>query len=75
MKIFKDKERNIYRFLAILGILCVIVLTKKIVTSFNDQQSFRSVSRKPFKNISDKTEALNNAYGIIEDISSKLSSS
>lgn len=69
-KIF-DQEKTLYRLLAIIGIICVCFLINKVVNSLNDEQSFRSVSHKPFKYVSDKDDALNAAYSILENVSSE----
>ena len=66
-----DQEKTIYRVLVIAGIICVCFLINKIANSLNDEQSFRSVSHKPFKTVSDKEDALNSAYSIIENVSSE----
>ena len=63
-------EVLIYKLLVLLGIFCVCFLTYKIYTSLNEEQSFRSVSRKPYKTVTDKEDVLNSAYSIIENASS-----
>ena len=68
-KIF-NCEKTIFRLIIIFSIFCVAVLVHKIIFSLNDVQSFRSVSHKPYKNVSDKEDALYNAYSIIDEVSS-----
>ena len=63
-------EKYTYRVLIIFGIFILSFLVYKIFVSLNDNDTFRSVSRKPYKTISDKEDALNNAYGIISELSS-----
>ena len=67
-KVF-NKEKTIYRLLIIIAIACLLFLGFKVASSLNDEQSFRSVSHKPYKTISDKDDALHSAYGIIDDVS------
>lgn len=55
-------------FLAIIFVFCFVIVITKVVSSLNDQDSFHSVSLKEYKYISDKTEALNNAYSIVSDV-------
>ena len=68
-KVF-NKEKTIYRLLIIVAIACLLFLGFKIANSLNDEQSFRSISHKPYKVISDKDDALHSAYGIIDDVTS-----
>ena len=68
-KVF-NKEKTIYRLLIIVAIACLLFLSFKIANSLNDEQSFRSISHKPYKVISDKDDALHSAYGIIDDVTS-----
>lgn len=56
-------------FLAIIFVLCIGIVIAKVATSLNDQDSFHSVSLKEYKYVSDKTEALNNAYSMLNDVS------
>ena len=67
-KVF-NKEKTIYRLLIIIAIACLLFLGFKVASSLNDEQSFRSVSHKPYKIISDKDDALHSAYGIIDEVS------
>ena len=68
-KVF-NREKTIYRLLIIIVIACLLFLGYKIASSLNDEQSFRSISHKPYKVNSDKDDALNSAYEIIDDVSS-----
>lgn len=63
-----DREKCIYRLLILCGIFLLIFLGYKMVNNINDEQSFMGVSRKPYKNVSDKDDALNTAYSIINDV-------
>ena len=67
-KVF-NKEVFIYRLLTILFLICLVFVCFKIFTSMIDERSFRAVSHKPYKNISDKEEALFSAYDIINKVS------
>lgn len=66
-----DKEKFIYKLLSIVFVLLVCFLVFKVATSFNDVDSFKSVSKKPFKSVSDKQEALNQAYDNIAKVNSE----
>lgn len=61
-------EKWIYRFLIIATIFCFVYLIKKVYSSLDDEQSFKSVSHKPYKDLSDKEEALNVAYDMIDGV-------
>lgn len=69
-----SREKIIYRLLIIFGIFCISLLIYKVFNHIDDEKSFRTVSRKPYKDISDKNEALNSAFEIIDGASSENSS-
>ena len=73
MKSNKDKNYNSVGVTAkafyIVCIVFAIMIIVKLVSSINDQQSFRSVSLKPAKITSDKTEALHLSYENISNLS------
>lgn len=70
-----EKSFNLERFCKVLviliGIICLIIACVKIKKSLNDLDSFHSVSLKASKDISNKNDAMNNAYGIINDLNNK----
>ena len=68
--IYFNKEKFIYKLLLIVLVFIFCFLTYKIATSFNDADSFVAVSKKPFKYVSDKKEALNKAYENISKVNS-----
>ena len=68
LKIF-NKEKIIYRLLFLIAIFVFAFLIVKVAKNANEIETFRTVSKKPFKEVSNKEEALKNAYGEIEKAS------
>ncbi len=68
IKVF-NKETLIYRLLILISIFVFAFLIDKIVRNANELETFRTVSKKPFKVVSNKEEALKNAYGEMEKAS------
>ena len=63
-----NKEKFIYRLIIIIAIFISIFLVYKVVVELNDEDTFRAVSRKPYKNVSDKVDALNLALSRVGDV-------
>ena len=64
-----DKDELIYKLLILIAVIIFGFLVFKVVDNFGDVDTFKTVSKKPFKEVSNKEEALNLAYSGIENVS------
>ena len=71
---FFNKEKFIYKLLFIISIFVFAFLIIRIISSSGEVDNFKSVSKKPYKTVSDKKDALNIAYNNIDKASSDNSS-
>lgn len=71
--IFKnfDKEKLIYRVIALAFIAAVCFVVFKNLNAIDDETSFRGVSNKPYAVYTDKKNALNNASQVVSDVINK----
>ena len=68
IKLF-NKDELIYKLLIMVFIFIIGFLVYKVVNNIGEVDTFKSISKKQFKEISNKDEALNIAYEKIGDVS------
>ena len=55
IKLF-NKDELIYKLLIIVSVVVLFFLVFKIVNNYGDVETFKTVSKKPFKEVSNKDE-------------------